>query len=661
MARNIAKFIIEIDEKGKPIIKSTGEDFEKLEGKAKKTGGALKTLRSHWLALTAAFAAGAYAFLRIGKNIISVGQQFENFRTQLIAVYQDAEKGEEAFQWIRKFAERLPQTTDEIVGAFVILKSVGIDAGESMMQTLADVSFAMNRNIRDVALGLVSMETEVLRRLGVMVDRTGAQAIITSGNIRKVVEKDFDSMRAAVVEIWGEKFRGATKDAENTWTGLMGLFGSTVMETKATIAETLFPTLKKLQKEYIQPAAQAIREFVSANKELIQIKLEEWFLKTTEAAKGMLKTIRDIYLDVKELSNTWKSLVGNLGESEKEIIKNEKAIRKLNDEIKWQRDLIVSLEKAGPRKGWFWGQSPEEFERHLTIQKNLLQELILRRNELLREIELPPVIVPWLFNIDEPEQLRDVGEEVGREIAKGINTSINEMDMGELEDKFIRMIEAGRVFEWELPIPDPARLAAWEDLFIRQVEAGRLFQWEMEEIYAEEARAFWETQAFKQEIQANYLAAASTFGEALLILTDSQSKAIFALVKAAAVAEAIVNAHLAYAQVLAYPFMDPISKIALAKSVLAMGYAAAASIAATAIHGLSKGSGGGGGRAAGGYRPTAAGVVGLAREGEVEEYAQKYEITIINPIGTEDWVENVLVPELKKVAKRDTEIVIRYG
>jgi len=44
-----------------------------------------------------------------------------------------------------------------------------------------------------------------------------------------------------------------------------------------------------------------------------------------------------------------------------------------------------------------------------------------------------------------------------------------------------------------------------------------------------------------------------------------------------------------------------------------------------------------------------------------KKYAQRYEVHIHGDvIGTEEWVENVLVPELKKVAKRDTQIDIYY-
>jgi hypothetical protein len=79
----------------------------------------------------------------------------------------------------------------------------------------------------------------------------------------------------------------------------------------------------------------------------------------------------------------------------------------------------------------------------------------------------------------------------------------------------------------------------------------------------------------------------------LYAASDKNSKALFYLTKAAAVAQAIINAWLAYTAALAHP-PGPPTTIPLAKMVLAMGLAAAAVIAATAFMGTSSGAGVGG-------------------------------------------------------------------
>ncbi len=83
--------------------------------------------------------------------------------------------------------------------------------------------------------------------------------------------------------------------------------------------------------------------------------------------------------------------------------------------------------------------------------------------------------------------------------------------------------------------------------------------------------------------------------------TGKQSQALFYMMKAAAVAQAIVNAWVAYTQALATP-MGVWSGGAYAKMVLAMGLAGAAAIAATAFMSPSTGAGTGG-TATGGTAP----------------------------------------------------------
>jgi len=111
--------------------------------------------------------------------------------------------------------------------------------------------------------------------------------------------------------------------------------------------------------------------------------------------------------------------------------------------------------------------------------------------------------------------------------------------------------------------------------------------------------------------------------------SGKQSQALFYLMKAAAVAQAVINAWLAYTFALATPPGPPYT-IPLAKMALAMGLAGAAAIAATAFMSSSTGAGVGG-TATGGTAPvvqtteTAAettGVTTTQRPVEVKIYVQ---------------------------------------
>lgn len=92
--------------------------------------------------------------------------------------------------------------------------------------------------------------------------------------------------------------------------------------------------------------------------------------------------------------------------------------------------------------------------------------------------------------------------------------------------------------------------------------------------------------------------------------------------------------------------------------------AAAAGVAASALASSAGGVSGGesaGYQGARGWGVQTGAAESLGYEADRREaYAQKWDVTIVNPIGTEEWVENNLVPELRKVAKRDTEITVTF-
>jgi hypothetical protein len=118
----------------------------------------------------------------------------------------DADK---ALSAIREFARASPLETEDVVQSYVRLRAIGLSATMNQMKTLGGVAVLMNRQLTDVLQAFISLNKRTLRELGIDIDRTGAKAVIQSGNVRKVVEKDSASIRKALLEIWEERFPNA--------------------------------------------------------------------------------------------------------------------------------------------------------------------------------------------------------------------------------------------------------------------------------------------------------------------------------------------------------------------------------------------------------------------------------------------------------------------
>ena len=95
-------------------------------------------------------------------------------------------------------------------------------------------------------------------------------------------------------------------------------------------------------------------------------------------------------------------------------------------------------------------------------------------------------------------------------------------------------------------------------------------------------------------------------------------------------------------------------------------FAATAIAAGAAAHALASSGGGASAAATTGYQEAtgagiAGGASGIAREAEPQQAAQQINVTIIGEfIRGEEAVEEALLPVLKKIGDRDTEISISY-
>ncbi len=177
----------------------------------------------------------------IGRAFYKAGAALEVYRQQLLMVTASAIEADSALSAIREFARTSPLETEDVVQSYVRLRAVGIDPTIEQMRTLGGVAVLFDRQMGDVLQGFIGLNKKVLRGLGIEIDRTGAKAIIQSGNIRKVVEKDSATIRQALVDTWAERFPDAIDKASNTMRSKLAIMKSNIWEVMAQIGERIAP------------------------------------------------------------------------------------------------------------------------------------------------------------------------------------------------------------------------------------------------------------------------------------------------------------------------------------------------------------------------------------------------------------------------------------
>lgn len=184
-------------------------------------------------AASAAFA--AWQLKKQTQEVIQVTATYEQLMMTLEMVEGSAEMAGKSMQQIMKYARISPSTTEDVVRTFVQLKSILGDVELSTVKTLDSISMAFGRTIGDVSAAYIGLETEVLRRMGVTLDRTGQKAILMSGDMRLETEKTTEAIRAGLLHIWETKFPDAIDRATKTWKGMTSAFKSLIWETRLAI------------------------------------------------------------------------------------------------------------------------------------------------------------------------------------------------------------------------------------------------------------------------------------------------------------------------------------------------------------------------------------------------------------------------------------------
>ena len=265
--------------------------LQQLEGRVMRFSSNIKkTFRS--MATLPNIIAGAAVF-KMGQSFVSAASKIEIFRAQLEGVTKSAEEAEQALAGIREFARQSPLETEDVVQAYVRLRSVGIDPTIEQLNTLGGVAVLMNRKLSEVIPALISMEKEPLRNLGIEIDRTGEKAIIMSGTIRKEVGKDAAAIRQALIEVWAERFPDAMDKASQTFTAKMAILRSNVFELQANIANKFLPILKN----WVDGLSNAVNDSSEKMNSVFQI---------------VIKGIMVIDLGIRTLSTSWKAFLMNI-------------------------------------------------------------------------------------------------------------------------------------------------------------------------------------------------------------------------------------------------------------------------------------------------------------------------------------------------------------
>ena len=167
----------------------------------------------------------------VKSGIVDSAVSFERFRTALEKVEGSSGKARASMDWIESFAVKAPFELKQVTGAFVKLRSEGMDPTDGLLRTLGDAAAAAGKPLTlavEAMTGAVSGDNRGLADFGIE-----ARAV-EGGKIRyeyeiggetriaEAMASDGAQIRQVLGGILDIKFGGAMAQESKTFTGMMG-------------------------------------------------------------------------------------------------------------------------------------------------------------------------------------------------------------------------------------------------------------------------------------------------------------------------------------------------------------------------------------------------------------------------------------------------------
>jgi hypothetical protein len=206
-----------------------GSSLDTLGGQVAKFGGLLAT------------AFGVYQVVQV----VSVGKQVENLQVRLKALFGTAEEGARAFDVMRKFANRVPFSLEEIQQASGNLAVISEDANElgEVLEITGNVASATGLDFRQASEQIQRSFAGGIASADVFRER-GVRAMLGfSAGAKVSINETIEAFKEKFGK--GGEFGNVTDDLAKTLTGTLSMLEDKLFNFRLAIAEEFMVALKK--------------------------------------------------------------------------------------------------------------------------------------------------------------------------------------------------------------------------------------------------------------------------------------------------------------------------------------------------------------------------------------------------------------------------------
>lgn len=196
-----------------------------VERDLEKVGAKVSSLGRNIAGLAGIGSVGAFA-----AKLVSVQREFDVLNSSLITVTGSSAAAQREFAWIKQFASTTPYQLNEVTGAFVKMKALGLDASQKALASYGNTASAMSKGLNQMVEAVADAATgefERLKEFGIKARKQGDEVSFTFQGVTKTVGNNATEITRYLQSIGEVEFAGAMAQRAATLDGAISNLGDT--------------------------------------------------------------------------------------------------------------------------------------------------------------------------------------------------------------------------------------------------------------------------------------------------------------------------------------------------------------------------------------------------------------------------------------------------
>lgn len=201
----------------------------------KEVEDGVSSLRKSMASLAGALSVGA----TVGK-LVQVQREFDVLNSSLITMTGSSAAAQREMVWIKQFAATTPYGLNEVTGAFVKMKALGLDPSQKALSSYGNTASAMGKSLTQMIEAVADASTsefERLRDFGIKAKQNGDQVSLTFRGVTKTIGNNSAEITAYLQRIGEVDFAGASVGRAKTLDGAISNLGDSWDELFRTVNE----------------------------------------------------------------------------------------------------------------------------------------------------------------------------------------------------------------------------------------------------------------------------------------------------------------------------------------------------------------------------------------------------------------------------------------